>query len=246
MSQQFPTSIPTYPDTTGGEVLGSAGGGLGLSRILDDYGLDVTAVATKIGTGSSTPSAGKVLRASGAGTSVWDAVNLATDVTGSTPIANGGTGGTTAATARTNLEVSSTSAMLALVYPIGSIYIASVATNPATLLGFGTWVAYGEGKVLVGKAATGTFNTGGTTGGVETVTLTGAQSGTSAHTHGITNGAIPGKAVSTVLNSTSGTYRIVGDTDQFATIANSTAANASEAHTNLQPYIVAYMWNRTA
>ena len=53
-----------------------------------------------------------------------------------------------------------------LVYPVGSIYInATVATNPATLLGVGTWVAYGEGRVPVGKASSGTFNTLGATGG---------------------------------------------------------------------------------
>ena len=35
-------------------------------------------------------------------------------------------------------------------YPVGSIYInASDSTNPGTLLGFGTWTAFGAGKVLV-------------------------------------------------------------------------------------------------
>jgi hypothetical protein len=92
MSVTFPTSVPSYPDTAGGEVLGSAGGGLGLSRILDDYGLDIAAIATKLGTGASTPSANKVLRSSSNGTSVWGAVVLTTDVTGTLPVANGGTG----------------------------------------------------------------------------------------------------------------------------------------------------------
>ena len=36
------------------------------------------------------------------------------------------------------------------VYPVGSIYTAVVATNPATLLGVGTWTAFGAGKVLIG------------------------------------------------------------------------------------------------
>lgn len=95
MSQSFPTSNPSYPDTTGSETLNTAGGGYGLSRIIDDYGLDITAIATKVGTGSSTASAGTVLRATGAGTSSWTAVNLTTDVTGTLPTANGGTGTTT-------------------------------------------------------------------------------------------------------------------------------------------------------
>jgi hypothetical protein len=80
MGQTFPTSVPSYPDTAGDEFLGSAGGGFGLSRILDDYGLDISAIATKLGTGSSTPSAGTVLRSTGPGVSSWGAVDLSTDV----------------------------------------------------------------------------------------------------------------------------------------------------------------------
>jgi len=42
-----------------------------------------------------------------------------------------------------------------LLFPIGSIYTATVSTNPNTLLGFGTWSAYGAGRVMIG-AGTGT------------------------------------------------------------------------------------------
>jgi hypothetical protein len=41
------------------------------------------------------------------------------------------------------------------VYPVGSIYLSTVATNPGTLFGIGTWSAYGAGRVLIG-AGTGT------------------------------------------------------------------------------------------
>jgi hypothetical protein len=88
----FPTALPSYPDTQGNETLATAGGGVGLSGILDLYGVDLTAIATKLGSGASTPTAGKVLRASGTGTSVWGAVDLTTDITGTLPVANGGTG----------------------------------------------------------------------------------------------------------------------------------------------------------
>ena len=46
----------------------------------------------------------------------------------------------------------------------------AVATNPATLLGVGTWVAYAEGRVLVGKQSSGTFDALDESLGVETVT----------------------------------------------------------------------------
>ena len=35
------------------------------------------------------------------------------------------------------------------IFPVGAIYISTVSTNPASLFGFGTWVAYGTGRTLV-------------------------------------------------------------------------------------------------
>ncbi len=65
-------------------------------------------------------------------------------------------------------------------YPVGSIYInAAVSTNPATLLGFGTWEAFGAGKVLVGLNGSDTdFDTLEETGGAKTVSAAGSISGT--------------------------------------------------------------------
>ena len=40
-------------------------------------------------------------------------------------------------------------ALLALIYPVGSIYMSVNDTNPATFLG-GTWVRWGQGRVPVG------------------------------------------------------------------------------------------------
>jgi microcystin-dependent protein len=124
--------------------------------------------------------------------------------------------------------------MYNLFYPVGCIYTTTVSTNPGTLFGVGTWEAFGEGRVLVGKAGSGTFNTAGATGGVETVTLTAAQSGLPAHTHG--DG----------FNTSAGKVSAGGAVGTRGSTAANTAANAAEAHTNLQPYIVVYMWKRTA
>ena len=38
-------------------------------------------------------------------------------------------------------------------FPVGSVYLAVVSTNPATLLGYGTWSALGAGRVLMGVDA---------------------------------------------------------------------------------------------
>lgn len=53
---------------------------------------EIVATQTKIGTGLSTPTSGLILRGNGAGTSSWSQVNLASDVSGVLPVANGGTG----------------------------------------------------------------------------------------------------------------------------------------------------------
>ena len=74
-------------------------------------------------------------------------------------------------------------AALGALYPVGSIYTnAAVSTNPATLLGFGTWTAFGAGRVLVGVDSSDTaFDTLGETGGSKDAIVV-------SHTHtGTTN-----------------------------------------------------------
>lgn len=44
-------------------------------------------------------------------------------------------------------------AALEALHPIGSIYINTTSTNPFDLFGFGTWEAFGAGRVLVGQNA---------------------------------------------------------------------------------------------
>ena len=80
-----------------------------------------------------------------------------------------------------NTQISTTAfvqAAMAAVYPVGSIYSnAAVSTNPATLLGFGTWAAYAAGRVLVGlDSGNAAFNTLEETGGTADQTNV-------AHTH---------------------------------------------------------------
>lgn len=71
-------------------------------------------------------------------------------------------------------------AALQAVYPVGSIYInATSSSNPATLLGFGTWEAFGAGRVMVGLNGSDTdFDTAEETGGSKTSSSSGTISGT--------------------------------------------------------------------
>jgi hypothetical protein len=77
-------------------------------------------------------------------------------------------------------------------HPVGSIYInATNNTNPATLLGFGTWTAFGAGRVPVGfNAGDSRFDTAEETGGsYDAVVVSHNHTGTTDsenqnHTHG--------------------------------------------------------------
>lgn len=67
-------------------------------------------------------------------------------------------------------------------FPVGSIFLSVVSTDPATLLGYGTWSAIGAGKMLVGlDSGDADFDTLEETGGAKTVALTEGQMPT--HTH---------------------------------------------------------------
>jgi hypothetical protein len=90
----FPASAPTERNTSGAETLNAAGT-VGTSGLLNEFSEDIVALAAKVGTGASTPDNNKVLKSDSAGTSLWAAVDLTTDVTGTLPVANGGTGVTT-------------------------------------------------------------------------------------------------------------------------------------------------------
>ncbi len=141
-------------------------------------------------------------------------------------------------------------------YPVGSIYMnATVATNPTTLLGFGTWVAFGAGKVPVGIDASDTdFDAVEETGGtkdaiVPTHSHTASSVSTdSGHTHTYvrsnTTTIASGDAVPLNYLYTTGTT----NTGYANITTNTTVNNAGESATgkNLQPYIVVYMWKRTA
>ena len=152
----------------------------------------------------------------------------ATTITATTVTASGNvntTGG--------ELQINGTN-VLEKVYPVGSIYInATNSTNPATLLGFGTWVAFGAGKVIVGLDSSDTdFDTAEETGGAKTHTLTTSE--IPSHTHSLSTSDNPGGT---------GAIEVAGGAPTSTQTTQATGGGG--AHNNLQPYIVAYMWKRT-
>jgi len=129
------------------------------------------------------------------------------------------------------------------IYPVGAIYTAITSGSPASVFG-GTWVSFGQGRVLVGHddaaspdsdfVASSTDGSSVLVGGAKTHTLSIAEM--PSHTHAI-NG----------IENQSGTGSDGGgnSASSYDTVTTN-ATGGGNAHNNLQPYVVVYMWKRTA
>jgi hypothetical protein len=122
--------------------------------------------------------------------------------------------------------------------PIGTIREFNVSTNPATLLGFGTWTAHGTGRTTVAIDAGQTeFATLGQTGGAKTHTLTTSEMPSHSHNDNTQNVRYTG---------TGGQFVLSGGAAFNTGGAATSSVGSGSPHNNLQPYIVTYRWVRTA
>lgn len=186
-------------------------------------------------------------------------VKVASSLYGTTQAA--GTNNTTfATTAFTKTAIDN--ALAASVYPVGSIYMnASSAVNPGTLLGFGTWTAFGAGRVLVGfNASNVLFDTAEETGGsydsvVVTHTHTASTGNQSVdHTHlgganvqyGSTSSSGTGLTAPTGTGTDGTNWNTSGTSVGHTHAVTVDSAGTSGTNANIQPYITVYMWKRTA
>lgn len=189
-------------------------------------------------------------------TAIATKADLASPTFTGTPALPTGTTAVTQSFGTSSTTVATTAfvqAALQALHPVGSIYInATNSTNPGTLLGFGTWTAFGAGRVPVGFDSTNTlFDTAEETGGsanaivvshTHTVTVTDP-----GHTHtqtGQTFGPAAGSndfAMGSVGVSTQSTQSATTG----ITVSNSTTGS-SGTNANYQPYITVYMWKRVS
>ena len=135
-------------------------------------------------------------------------------------------------------------------------------TNPATLLGFGTWVRISAGRVLLGAGSSSSGNTyiAGDTGGEEKHTLSVDE--IPSHTHSATIGE-NGEHTHDVFKKggedpqgninafyiTSYTYYDTASVGNAGNHTHSITINntgSGQAHNNMQPYLVVYIFQRTA
>lgn len=209
--------------------------------------------ATSGGTGSTSAATGSGGVVLATGPTIASPTISSPTLTG-TPVAPTAAAGTSTTQIATTAFVTSG---LQAAYPVGSIYMSTVSTNPATLFGFGTWVAYGQGRMPISQD--GSTYVAGTTGGAATTTLSTAN--LPSHNHTATSSVTdPGHTHSSsyLAYVGSGGGGIAGGGYSFSTISvnsNTTGISVSTsvgntgsgtAVTTISPYIAVYMWNRTA
>jgi hypothetical protein len=129
-----------------------------------------------------------------------------------------------------------------IMYPVGSIYMSVNSTNPGTLFG-GTWVAWGQGRTIIGVGISDQpFNTVETTGGESNHTLTTAEM--PSHNHSI--------EVLRYFNGTDGSVGYQIGIEQYSAglglLMDNRIQNSgnNQPHNNLPPYITCYLFKRTA
>ena len=124
-------------------------------------------------------------------------------------------------------------------YPVGSVYISFSATDPSTYFG-GTWERI-KGRFLL-SADDNTYKNN-TTGGEATHKLTTNEM--PSHSHGLSKQVpygVPYNNTSGALAGNSGSGPYYGETYNPPWTVNN--SGGGQAHNNMPPYIVAYMWRR--
>jgi len=140
----------------------------------------------------------------------------------------------------------------AFAHPVGCIVEMTVATNPATLWGFGTWESYLPGRVLVGAGTAdgGTVYTAGNKGGEERHTLTVNEM--PAHAHGEYGDFATSAEIPLVSDVGKGPYMggayfatsSAGNTAHWGKQIQTTSVGGTQPHNNMPPYGVVYRWHR--
>ncbi len=165
---------------------------------------------------------------------------------------------------------------VAAAWPVGSVFLSVVSTNPATLLGIGTWTQIAGSRMLIGQGLA-PFDTAEATGGSSTATPVGSNSAPTftgqalaTHAHELpfkkASGAtgalsmIPqtvfgsgtnraSESVSAApTNSTTSSAVALSEAKSAGTPAGTVSAPTftGQSGSVLNPYFVVYVWKRTA
>lgn len=125
--------------------------------------------------------------------------------------------------------------LLNLIYPVGSIYMSVNSTSPATLFG-GTWSQLKD-RFLLGAGDTYTL---GWTGGEATHTLSVTEIPSHNHPYGVYD------ASSSATHAINHMAAYCGKVNSTGWGSHTLYTGGGGAHNNMPPYLVVYMWKRTA
>jgi len=136
------------------------------------------------------------------------------------------------------------------IHPVGIILETTQESTAAafqTKIGFGTWEAYGSGKVTVGIDSGQTeFDTIGETGGAKTHTLSIGEIPNATGRFETIRANVPfANGVFSTANNSRGDGNTTQGGDSGSTV-NFNLGGGGGSHNNLQPYIVVYRYRRTA
>lgn len=158
----------------------------------------------------------------------------------------------------------STKELVDILYPVGHIYMSTNSANPGTLFPGTTWEAYAQGRVLIG-AGTGTDSrsekktfaagsTGGeynhqlTVGEMPSHTHNASTNSSGNHSHTLNYGYDDNDAQQTSVDNCWDTQKQISTseagTHSHTVLIENTGNNSP--HSNMQPYVVCYVFKRTA
>lgn len=128
-------------------------------------------------------------------------------------------------------------------YHVGKLVLETSNTNPATYLGFGTWVLWGSGRVPVGVDITDEdFNEVEKIGGEKEHILTIDETPNHRHEKLYSSNGKERKAGYGSTGTHTGTLNENTATD-FESL-NTGYTGGDQAHNNLPPFITCYIWKR--
>ena len=135
---------------------------------------------------------------------------------------------------------------LSAMYPVGSIYLSMLETDPATLFGFGVWEQIAHGRTLIGAGVlNGKEYAAGSEGGEAEHTLTVDEMPKHYH-EGIHWGNPEGKEWSDPGSAKAGYALGVSGGNIVNAHWVTGYSGGSQPHNNMPPYLTVYMWQRIA
>jgi microcystin-dependent protein len=188
----------------------------------------------------------------------------------SAPTIIGGTGSFAESLTVSGVPVRIDSGSVSEAFPVGSVFLSVVSTDPASMLGYGTWTAIATGQMLVGfDAGDVDFNAAEKVGGAKTATLAtanlpihnhpvvdpGHNHIQNPHNHPISGGSSddtsapftgPDASTSTSTTFTGGVGNSTATNNSNTTGISVGNTGSGAAFSVMNPFFCVYIWKRVS